>query len=137
MAWLTLALATLNLIRLSPRVIEPLIAVSIVYVGLENILRRDLKWRWALTFAFGLIHGCGFASALRELGIGVDGKGVAVPLLSFNLGVEIGQLAIAFVLLPLIWRFKRHPDFSRRYSPVCSVLISVAGAYWLAQRIFF
>jgi hydrogenase/urease accessory protein HupE len=134
---LTLALATLNLIRLSPRVIEPLIAVSIVYVGLENIFRQNLKWRWLLTFGFGLVHGCGFAAALRELGIGLNGKGVAVPLLSFNLGVEIGQLAIALVLLPLIWRFEKHPDFIRRYSPACSILISAAGAYWLAQRIFF
>jgi hydrogenase/urease accessory protein HupE len=133
----TLALATLNLIRLSPLVIEPLIAVSIVYIGLENIFRQNLRWRWLLTFGFGLVHGCGLASALRERGIGVDGNRLAVPLLSFNLGVEIGQLAIALVLLPLIWRFKKHPDFTRRYSPACSILISAAGAYWLAQRIFF
>jgi hypothetical protein len=62
---ITLALATLNVINIAPRIIEPLIAASIVYVGLENLLRPEVKGRWILTFGFGLIHGCGFAAALR------------------------------------------------------------------------
>ncbi len=133
---ITLALATLNWIHIPPGVIEPLIAVSIIYVGIENILRRDLRRRWLLSFGFGLVHGCGFASALRDLNIGANGGGVAVPLLSFNLGVELGQVAIAALVLPLIWKLKRQPTFALRYAPACSVLVSLAGAYWLAQRLW-
>ncbi|MDB6018070.1 MAG: hypothetical protein JWR19_2559 [Pedosphaera sp.] len=134
---ITLALATLNLINLPPRIIEPMIAVSIIYVGIENILRRDLRRRWLLSFGFGLVHGCGFASALRDLGIGSDGRGIAVPLLSFNLGVELGQVTIAALLLPLIWKLKERPAFAPRYAPACSVLVSLAGAYWLIQRVWW
>src|SRR6185295_3996903 len=85
----TLAVATLGLVNLPSTIVEPLIAASILYVGVENLLRKDYRRRWLLTFAFGLIHGFGFASVLRELGIGANGGGVAVPLFSFNLGVEI------------------------------------------------
>ena len=109
---ITLALATLNLINIPSRIIEPMIAVSIVYVGIENLLRRDLRRRWMLSFGFGLIHGCGFATALRSLGIGSNGGGIAVPLFGFNLGVEFGQLAIAALVLPLIWKLKSQPSFS-------------------------
>ncbi|MDB6063897.1 MAG: hypothetical protein JWR26_105 [Pedosphaera sp.] len=133
---ITLALATMNVLNIPPRIIEPLIAVSIIYVGIENILRRDLRRRWLLSFGFGLVHGCGFASALRELGIGSDGGGIVVPLLSFNLGVELGQIAIAALVLPLIWKLKRQPAFALRYAPACSVMVSLAGGYWLVQRIW-
>jgi hydrogenase/urease accessory protein HupE len=92
---LTLVLATLNVIYIPSRIVEPIIAASIVYVGFENILRDNFSKRWMLTFAFGLIHGCGFASILREMGIGADGRSVVTPLVCFNLGVELGQLALA------------------------------------------
>jgi hydrogenase/urease accessory protein HupE len=130
---ITLALATLDLVGISPSVVEPIIAASIVYVGLENILRRDLRRRWLLTFGFGLVHGFGFASALKELGIG-SGMGAAVPLLSFNLGVELGQIAIAALVLPVIWKVKQRPAFVLRFAPACSFLISLAGTVWLLQR---
>jgi hydrogenase/urease accessory protein HupE len=136
---ITLALATLDVVRLSPNVVEPLIAASIVYVGLENILRgeirgrHEIRGRWMLTFAFGLAHGFGFASALKELGIGA-GAGAVPPLLSFNLGVEIGQISIAALVLPLIWKLRRHPGFVPRYVPACSILVAAAGAYWLIER---
>src|SRR5678816_3954124 len=98
---ITLAVATLNLVPISSRVVEPLIAASIIYVGVENLARGgDAKGRWILTFAFGLIHGFGFASVLRELGVGSNGRGIAVPLVGFNLGVELGQVAIAGLALP-------------------------------------
>lgn len=132
---ITLALSTFGMVRIPPGVVEPLIAVSIVYVGLENIFRRDLKWRWLLTFGFGLVHGFGFASALRDLGIG-SGSGAALPLVSFNLGVEMGQMAIAAVALPLIWKLRERPLFVTRYAPVCSILISIAGGFWLVERTF-
>jgi hydrogenase/urease accessory protein HupE len=131
---ITLALATLDVVRISPGVVEPLIAASIVYVGLENIFRRDLRWRWLLTFGFGLVHGFGFASVLKELGIGAGGVSTAVPLVSFNLGVEMGQIAIAALALPLIWKFRERPSFVVRYAPACSVLITLAGAFWFIER---
>ena len=131
---ITLALATLELIRLPSSVVEPLIAVSIMYVGIENIARRDLDKRWHLAFVFGLIHGCGFAAALRELGIGANGTGVAAPLLSFNFGVELGQLALAALVLPVVWKLKRRESYQLRYVPACSLFVALAGAYWLAER---
>ena len=135
---ITLALATLSPVPAPSRYIEPLIAASIVYIGMENLLRRgEPKGRWLLTFAFGLVHGCGFASALREFGVGAPGTGVAVPLLSFNFGVEFGQLCIAALLLPLLWKFKANPAFVRRCIPASSLLIVLLGSFWFVQRIWF
>jgi len=130
---ITLALATLDVMNLPAGVVEPLIAASIIYVGLENIFCHQIKRRWLLTFAFGLIHGFGFASALGELGIG-SGAGAVAPLLAFNLGVEAGQIAIAALALPLIWKLRQQPRFVLRYIPACSILIALAGGYWLLER---
>ena len=131
---ITLALATFDVVNLPSWVVEPMIAVSIVYVGLENIFRREVKNRWLLTFAFGLIHGFGFASVLRELGIAEQGGSAIIPLFSFNLGVELGQIAIAGLALPLIWKLRRQPKFAPRYVLACSALIALAGCYWLIER---
>jgi hypothetical protein len=116
-------------------VVEPLIAASIVYVGIENIFSRNLDRRWLLTFGFGLVHGFGFASVLRELGIGSGAGGTAIPLVSFNLGVEIGQIAIALIILPAVWKLRAQPTFITKYVPACSVLITLIGAFWLVERI--
>jgi hydrogenase/urease accessory protein HupE len=135
---ITLALAALDLINLSSRVVEPMIAASIVFVGLENLLRRDEpKWRWALTFAFGLIHGLGFAGVLKQVGLGSSGRALVVPLLSFNLGVELGQLAVTALLLPLLWKLRRLPAYERYGTKVISAAVALFGAYWLVQRLFF
>ncbi len=133
---LTLALATFDLITLPSRFVEATIAASILYVGLENLARRDrvLRWRGLLTFGFGLVHGLGFASVLREMGIAQHGTGAVVPLIAFNSGVEVGQLAIAAIVLPLIWQLRRRPAFLRVGVPACSVLVAAAGAYWLLER---
>jgi hypothetical protein len=131
---LTLALATLNVINIPSRVVEPIIAASIVYVGFENMLRDNFSKRWMLTFAFGLIHGCGFASVLREMGVGADGTSVVTPLVCFNLGVEMGQLAFAGIMLPLIWKLK--PAFPKRWIPVASVGLIIVGSYFLVQRVW-
>ena len=132
---ITLALATLNVVSISPGIVEPLIAASIVYVGVENIFRRELKARWLLTFGFGLIHGFGFASALSELGIVANGAAsAALPLLSFNLGVELGQISIAAAVLPLIWKLRDKPSFVARFVPACSALVAVSGGLWLIER---
>jgi hydrogenase/urease accessory protein HupE len=135
---ITLAVATLSLVHISSRIVEPLIAASIVYVGIENLVRGDdPKGRWLLTFAFGLIHGLGFASVLRELGVGSNGNSIAVPLVSFNLGVEVGQIAIAALVLPVIWKLRANPVFIKRWVPACSVLVVLLGGYWFVQRVWF
>jgi hydrogenase/urease accessory protein HupE len=135
---LTLAIASLNIVTLPSRIVEPMIAASIVFVGVENFLRNgEPKGRWLLTFAFGLIHGFGFASALREAGVGEHGGSVAVPLVSFNLGVELGQMAIAAIALPLIWKLRNQPRLARRWIPATSSVVGLLGAYWLIQRIAF
>ncbi len=136
---LTLALATLNLVTLPARLVEPLIAASIVYVAVENLLRRgaEPRGRWALTFGFGLIHGFGFAGVLRDLGVGGAGDGIALPLFTFNLGVELGQIVIAGAVLPLVWRLRRNPNFVARGVPALSAAVALAGLYWLLARTIF
>ena len=126
---ITLVLATYELIRLSPGIVEPLIALSIAYVGIENILVKKARYRWALTFAFGLVHGLGFASILRDLGVG-DGWSV----LLFNLGVELGQLGIAAIVLPIIWFVLKPRSSFRIISIALSIAVSAAGLYWFIER---
>jgi hydrogenase/urease accessory protein HupE len=131
---LTLALATLGLVSITPVIVEPLIAASVVFVGLENLFRRRLAARWLITFVFGLVHGLGFALVLRELGIGGLGARAAIPLLSFNLGVELAQIAIAALVLPAVWRLEKRPTFTLKHVPALSLLIAFAGVYWLLTR---
>lgn len=133
---ITLGVATFDLLQMSSRLVEPLIAATIVYVGAENVWKRgDPHGRWMLTFAFGLIHGFGFASVLRELGVGSRG-GVAMPLFSFNLGVELGQLAVAAIALPIIWQLRKWDFFLRRGVPACSLAVALLGAIWFVQRVW-
>lgn len=136
---ITLALAALNVVSLPPRLVEPVIAASIVFVGVENLLRRgeEPRGRWLLTFGFGLIHGFGFAGALRELGLGRGGEGVALPLLTFNLGVELGQIAIAAVVLPVLLHLRKNEKFTARVLPTFSAAVALAGAFWFLQRTVF
>lgn len=133
----TLALAALDIVRLPGQVVEPLIAASIVYVAFENIFIREQahRWRRVIVFGFGLIHGLGFASALREVGLGSSGSAVALPLVKFNLGVEAGQLAVAALLLPLVFYLKRRPVFITRGIPTASAAIAGVGAFWLVTRL--
>jgi hydrogenase/urease accessory protein HupE len=136
---ITLALATLDVVNLPSRFVEPAIAASIVFVGVENLVRRgaEPKGRWALTFFFGLIHGFGFASVLRELGVGQNGSGLAMPLFTFNLGVEMGQVAVAAIVLPIVWQLRKNETFLRRGVPALSAIVALAGAYWFLERTVF
>jgi hypothetical protein len=135
---LTLAFATVNLVWVSSRVVEPAIAASIIYVGVENFLRPEgPQGRWLITFLFGLVHGLGFASVLRDLGVSSSTTGITLPLVGFNLGVETGQLVVACLLLPLIWKLRSWEPFLKRGVAVCSAVVAAAGCYWLAQRIWF
>lgn len=141
----TLALAALHVVTLSGRIVEPLIAASIVFVGIENIVRGsepDRPWpsgwsivRWVLAFAFGLIHGLGFADALEEIGLGRDGAPIVAPLVAFNLGIEVGQLAIALPLLAVLWKLRALPAFARHGAKVASLLVAAVGLVWFIQRL--
>jgi hydrogenase/urease accessory protein HupE len=134
---ITLAAATFNLAHIPSRIVEPLIAASIVYVGIENLLRSDVpKARQLVTFGFGLIHGFGFASVLREMGIGAGTDGIALPLLSFNVGVELGQIMVSAVALPIIWKLRAKPVFIARWAPVCSAAVVLLGSFWFAERVW-
>ena len=132
---ITLGLATLGWINLPPSIVEPLIAASIVYVGIENILLPTLSpWRPVVVFLFGLLHGMGFAGALRDIGI-PQGE-FLTGLLSFNVGVELGQLTIilACYLTFGMW-FGNKPWYRQRVVIPGSLLIAVIAAYWFVQRV--
>ena len=131
---LTLLLAAAGLLAVPSRIVEPLIAASIVYVGIENLIRPAQGCRWKLTFGFGLVHGLGFATALRDLGV-TGGGAVALPVASFNAGVEAGQIAVASLLVPLFWGLSTWRVSQVRFAAVWSVLVAVAGSYWLFERI--
>ena len=131
---LTLSAAVLGNLRVPSQVVEPLIAASIVYVGVENLLLRErVAHRGLLTFGFGLVHGLGFATALRDMQIG-SGAAIVLPLVSFNLGVELGQIAVAALVLPTILWLRRDLRFARHWAPACSVLITIMGGCWLVER---
>src|SRR5262245_20338422 len=134
---ITLALTIYGIVSLSPRIVEPLIALSIVCVAVENLFVRSFHlWRLALVFAFGLLHGMGFAGVLRELGIP---RSQFIPaLVSFNLGVEGGQLAViaAAFLLVGYW-FGRKAWYRARITLPASACIAAIGLYWTVQRVFF
>jgi hydrogenase/urease accessory protein HupE len=135
---LSLAVATFGLWTPGARFVEPAIALSIVYVGLENVVAfsRDgaVHHRWRLTFPFGLVHGFGFATALRE--IGLPRAELPGALLLFNLGVEAGQLAALAVALPLVYVARRRAWLRERGAVVLSLAIAVAGLVWFVRRVF-
>jgi hydrogenase/urease accessory protein HupE len=134
---LTLALAMSGMVALSSSVVEPIIALSIVYVALENIFTHQLKpSRLIVIFAFGLIHGLGFAGVLKDLGF-PEGQFVNA-LLSFNLGVELGQLVIVFSFWFLIVRWFNKKVWYRTVIVIpFSVIIACMGLYWTMERLFF
>jgi hydrogenase/urease accessory protein HupE len=134
---ITLAVATLHVVQIPSRIVEPLIAASIVFVGVENLLHGKIpKSRRLVTFGFGLIHGFGFASALREAGIASSTGGIVLPLFSFNLGVELGQVMVAAVALPIIWKLRENPMFVARWAPACSAVVVLLGSFWLVERVY-
>jgi hydrogenase/urease accessory protein HupE len=132
----TLALAALGVLTLPGRVVESLIAATIAFVGVENLIRGDEpSGRWLVTFAFGLLHGLGFASALKDIGLGANGTSIVGPLVAFNVGVEIGQLAVAAPLLVLLWALRRFPFFARQGAKTVSLIVAGFGFVWFAQRL--
>jgi hydrogenase/urease accessory protein HupE len=131
---ITLALATLSVVAPSPGLVEPAIALSIAYVGVENLFVRDVSKRWRITFPFGLVHGFGFAGALRQ--IALPRGQVPLALISFNLGVETGQLAVLTLALPsLMVLTRRSPWFEDRGVKLVSALIAVGGGALFIARL--
>ncbi len=133
---ITLSLAALDIVRLPARIVEPAIAASIIYVGLENIFgQHKLYWRAMVTFGFGLVHGLGFAAALKDVGLGSTSVGIVMPLVKFSIGLETGQLCIAAMILQLMLLLRRRDGYERRWVPAGSVLVSMIGGYWLVTRV--
>jgi hydrogenase/urease accessory protein HupE len=130
---ITLILATLDVVRLPTRLIETCIAATVVYVAVENLWIKDTRHRWWLTFFFGLVHGFGFANVLREMGLPT--VGLIRCLLSFNLGVECGQLCIAICLLPLAYALN-HWKYGRSVAMGISILLALFGTAWFVDRLF-
>ena len=134
---ITLGLAMYGVIKPPTNIVEPVIALSIMYVALENIFSPRLKAsRIGIVFLFGLIHGMGFASALTELGL--PKNAYLSSLLMFNLGVELGQVTVilaAFLLLGL--PFGNKPYYRKRIVIPLSIIIAAIAAYWTVERVFF
>jgi hydrogenase/urease accessory protein HupE len=137
---ITLSLAALQIVTIPSAVVEPAIAASIVYVAIENFFSSNIEGRWRDTFVFGLIHGFGFASALQEFGLP---QGAVVPALAaFNIGVEVGQVAIVSIVIPLLigvdWLVATMRDAPQKrttglvYS--ASGIIAFLGCYWVLER---
>ncbi len=131
---ITLGLTIYGIVSLPSRIVEPLIAFSIAYVAIENLVTSDLKpWRLALVFLFGLLHGMGFAGVLA--GLGLPRGAFVTALLSFNLGVEAGQLTIiGLAALAVVW-YRHQPWYHRRVVVPASVLIATIGVYWTVTRV--
>jgi hydrogenase/urease accessory protein HupE len=134
---ITLTLAALDIVTPPPNIIEPAIALSIVFVGADNLVRgggRDVRALIALTF--GLVHGFGFANVLREFGLPREALGWS--LFSFNVGVEIGQLFIVLLVATALALVRRRSEFvGSRVAFAGSLIVVAAGAYWFVQRVFF
>lgn len=133
---ITLALSMQNMIVAPSAVVEPVIALSILFVAVENILITELKpWRIALVFLFGLVHGMGFASSLNE--IGLPRNKFFTSILSFNVGVELGQITVILAVFALlIIPLGKYPWYRKRVVVPLSVLIGLIAAYWTIERVF-
>ena len=134
---ITLALSMQNIIVAPSAVVEPIIALSILFVAVENILLTELKpWRILIVFMFGLVHGMGFASSLNE--IGLPRNKFATSILSFNVGVELGQITIILAMFGLIiLPLKNIRNYRQRVVYPLSGLIGLIALYWTIQRVFF
>jgi len=138
---ITLSLAVLDIVRIPGPLVESLIALSIVYVAAENFFVRDLRRRWWITFLFGLVHGFGFASVLRDYGLPRDA--LLPALAAFNAGVEVGQLVIVLACLALLLLVDRlghrrrspPPGPDPRVARVVSAVVLVLGLYWTIERL--
>lgn len=129
----TLSLAALDVANVSSRLVESGIAFSVAYVALENLLFKSFDKRWLVSFFFGFIHGFGFANVLKEMHL--PKSGLLSSLFFFNFGVEVGQIIIVSLLVPLLWLLGRTRAY-RMTIKLASVAIFFVGAFWFFQRAF-
>jgi hydrogenase/urease accessory protein HupE len=131
---LTLALSLYGVIQLPTSIVEPIIALSIVFVAVENLVSTKMNtWRTAVVFVFGLMHGLGFASALRE--VGISRGDFLTGLIGFNCGVELGQLCVVFGALLLVGWFRAHRNYRPMLAVPASAVIALIAVIWTVQRI--
>jgi hydrogenase/urease accessory protein HupE len=137
---ITLSLAALQIVVVPSAIVEPAIAASIIFVAVENFFSRNVDARWRVTFAFGLIHGFGFAGALQEMGL--PANAVVPALAAFNIGVEIGQVAIVSIVVPALMLLDRllatdrtKPVRAATVVYTLSAAITILGSYWLVTRV--
>src|SRR5260370_770349 len=116
-----------------PPLIETLIAISILYMALENIVGSNIKRRWMITFGFGLVHGFGFSFALRET-LQFAGSHLLTSLLSFNVGVELGQLLVLLLLIPALELLFRYGVAERMGTIILSTIIAHTAWHWMTER---
>jgi len=131
---ITLTLATLGVVNLPSRLVESVIAASVVIAALNNLYPIFSERRWTMAFAFGLVHGFGFASVLADLGLPSDA--LVLALVGFNAGVELGQLAIVAAFLPLAYALRRTGLYRHLLLTGGSLLIALLAGIWLAERAF-
>ncbi len=135
---ITLIFVSLSLMRINPQIVEPIIALSIVYVGVENIFKNYVKeyLRYIVILFFGLLHGLGFALVLSD--IGYKSSDLFINLISFNIGIEVAQISIVLVLYLLIaLNFAKNKNYRIFFQVPSSILISSIGLYWFFERINF
>ena len=131
---ITLSLAALDVVQLPSRWIESAIAASVIVAALNNLVVIAGASRWLLAFAFGLIHGFGFASVLADLGLPHDA--LLLALVAFNLGVELGQLAVVAAFLPVAWILRNHWIYRQGILAGGSLLVILLASLWLIERVF-
>lgn len=131
---ITLGVMVMGVVAPPATVIEPLVALSIAYVGVENFFVKDLSKRWRVAFVFGFIHGFGFASAVGDK---LSSENLPLALATFNLGVELGQLGLLAVMVPLLIAFRKQAWSQPRGVQVVNGAIVAAGLFWFVERVFF
>jgi len=132
---ITLALAALGFVEMPSSIVEPLIALSIVWIAVENCMfKKTNKWRPIVVFGFGLLHGLGFASVLSEYGLPKDN--FAPSLLAFNIGVELGQLLVLIIAAALVWFIRKKSWYRQRLQIPASIAIALVGLFWFIERVF-
>jgi hypothetical protein len=133
---ITLGLAALGMIGSLTNIIEPLIALSIVWIAIENCLfKKASKWRPLVVFSFGLLHGLGFAAVLSEYGLPKDD--LVASLVAFNIGIELGQLSLIFLAFMITFFIQKKTWYRQLVQIPVSIIIGLVGCYWFVERLFF
>lgn len=134
---ITLTLSTYEIVSVESSIVEPIIALSIMFIAIENIFARDLKpWRIVVIFIFGLVHGLGFASGLKELGL--PESEFVTALITFTVGVELGQVTVILLAYFIVGKwFSARQWYHQRVVVTASLLIAVIALYWTVERIWY